>query len=90
MAAVKRDIELRPHVAIDRNGKEIVFAQDQVFIKGMRAGYIGHQPGTSLCMIRPVDKDTLAAIYKKIADKFGKEPSGTLTAPVIESRDDVK
>lgn len=82
------DIELRPHVGIDRAGREITFAQDQIFVKGVRVGYIGHTPGTTCCMILPVGSKTLAEIYKAIEVKFGTAPSGTMTAPAIEERSD--
>lgn len=77
------DIELRPCEGIDKAGKHVVFAQDQIFHKGIRLGYVGHEPGTSLCLIVPVDKSTLEKIHKAIEAKFGKQPSATLTAPVI-------
>lgn len=88
MAAVQRDIELRPHVAIDRAGREVVFRQDQIFLNGMRVGYVGHDPGTPICLIRPADADTKAAIEAAVQNKFGEKPKAIHTAPVIQQRDD--
>lgn len=84
----KAGIELRPHTGIDRAGRELTFDQDQIFSKGVRLGYVGHQPGTTVCLIVPVDAKTLAEIHKAIEAKFGKPPKGTLTAPVIPESSD--
>lgn len=83
-------IELRPHVAIDRTGKEVTFAQDQIFrvSDNTRLGYVGHAPGTAVCLIVPVDKETKAEIKRVVADKFGTPPASILTAPVITQRDE--
>lgn len=81
-------IELRQMKGIDRAGREVVFAQDEILVDGVRKGYVGHEAGTAVCLIVPVSAEVKAAIQKAVGAKFGKKPSVILTAPQIESRDD--
>lgn len=85
---IERNIELRPCTAFDRAGQHITFAQDQIFLNGYRIGYVGHAPGDTACLIRPVDKETSEAISAVIAEaRNGVAPSSMLRAPVIEQQE---
>jgi hypothetical protein len=86
--AVVRDIELRPHTAFNREGEEVTFAQDQIFLNGMRVGYVGHGEGEGASLIRPCDAGTIEAISAAIAEKRGSAPAHVHTAPVIQEKDD--
>lgn len=87
--AVERNFELRPHKAIDRTGQEVTFAQDQIFLNGVRIGYVGHALGESASLIRPVDKETGEELKKFIAAaRGGVTPSALFKAPVIEDVSD--
>lgn len=89
MATIVREIELRPHVGRTMAGTEVVFAQDQIFLNGMRIGYIGHQPGDGICLIRPVDADTLAEIKRVVDEKFGERDRTVAAAtPISDERDE--
>lgn len=88
MVTVQRNIELRPHEASDRSGRKVVFAQDQIFLNGMRVGYVGHQPNEGICMIRPADAETIAEIRKAVEAKRGTPAEYVITAPVISDDSD--
>lgn len=88
MASVVRNIELRPHTGIDRAGRLVTFAQDQIFLNGVRVGYVGHSPGETICLIRPADEGTVAEIKRAIAAKHAGPDRSVKTAPVIEEAGD--
>lgn len=89
MAKVVRNIELRPHVGRNMSGQEVVLAQDQIFLNGVRIGYIGHQPGDMIALIRPVDHGTRELIEKKVAEKFPHRRQGVAMAtPISDVVDD--
>jgi len=86
MAKVVREIELRPHVGYTMHGTRTVFNQDQVFLNGVRVGYVGHGPGDGLALIRPADKETIEAIVAKIEEVRGQRPASIGAAKPIEDR----
>lgn len=88
MATVTRELELRPHTATRIDGRVETFAQDQIFLNGMRIGYVGHKPGEAICLIRPADAETVAEIQKLVEEKRGTPASHVQTAPMIQERDD--
>lgn len=88
MAEVVRKIELRPHVGRTMSGLEVTFAQDQVFLNGVRIGYHGHAPGDMLALIRPVDAGTLDAINQAVDEKFPQRRKGVAVAtPISDERE---
>lgn len=86
---VLRNIELRPHTGRMPSGQEVTFAQDQIFVNGVRAGYVGHKPGEGICLIRPADTATVSAIMNMVEEKRGTAAPYVQTAPAIsDDRDD--
>jgi len=89
MATVTREFELRPCTAIDRIGRRVVFAQDEIFLNGRRIGYVGHTPGEQASLIAPVDKETADGLKAFIAEsRNGVAPCAIYAAPVIEDREE--
>ena len=86
MAEVQRDIVIKQSQGRTSSGEIVYFEQDEIFLNGMRVGYIGHHDSTA-CMIRPTDQGTKDAISEAIAKHRGKAPDKYLTAPVIEDDD---
>lgn len=80
---VIREIELRPHIGHTTSGREVVFAQDQIFLNGMRVGYIGHQTNDVICLLRPADTDTVMEIRRVVEEKFGGKPKRVTWATPI-------
>lgn len=78
------DIELRPHVGVMSNGNEVTFAQDQIFVGDVRYGYIGHQSGAAIVLIRPVDDKMLEAIKSHCEKERHEKPVKVVTARPIE------
>lgn len=85
MSTVIRDIDLRPHVGRTMSGREIVLPQDQIFLNGMRIGYIGHEDGAGICLIRPADIETIKEIEQVVDAKFPKRRQGVAMATLISN-----
>lgn len=86
MAQVQRDIVIKQSEGRTRSGEVVKFAQDEIWLNGMRVGYIGHNDATA-CMIRPTDDATKQAISDAIEAHRGNAPDKYLTAPVIDEPD---
>ena len=69
----ERTIELKQHVGRMEDGTEVRYAMDEIFLNGVRAGYVGHKPTDPINIIRPGivgDKETMAAIQSRVVEKF--------------------
>lgn len=86
----ERTITLEPLVGVDEECNEIAHAQDQIFLNGLRIGYVGHAPLAPVSIIRPGvcgDKPTLAAILEKVAERLGAGERKVCGVPELQSQE---
>jgi hypothetical protein len=70
----QRDIVLEPLVGFTESGEQVCHALEQIFLNGIRLGYVGHGERDPINFIRPGvlnDKETLALIVQKVHEKLG-------------------
>lgn len=72
-------IEFVPHIGkarVQHKGRDkhktVEHNQDQIMLDGKRAGYIGREPGSPICLIRTYTADVEAAIERAVADRLGQ------------------
>jgi hypothetical protein len=83
---ILRDIILRQHTGRTEEGRLVRATQDQIFLNGVLVGYVGHQAGSTICIIRPGvsgDRETMAEISARITEKFGWTPAGSTAVPQL-------
>lgn len=83
---IQRDIILRQHTGRTEQGRLVRATQDQIFLNGVLVGYVGHQAGSTICIIRPGvagDVGTMAEISARVTEKFGWTPAGASAVPQL-------
>lgn len=87
MATVQRDITFKQSSGVDRAGRFVTFAQDEILLNGVRVGYVGHGANEGACLIRPMDDGTKQAISDAITAHRGTAPKTMQAAPAIPDTD---
>ncbi len=88
MAEVKRDIRLQQLVGRTDDGREVGQAVDEIFLNGVRIGYVGHSPTDPINFIRPgvlTDRETLAEIRAAVVARLGGTDRRANGVPEITS-----
>ena len=75
-------IELRPHIAKDRVGRDIEHDQWIIYDSGLHVGYVGYSPGAPINLIG-VSKSQERKLREKIIEKLG-EVRPVVTPPTDE------
>jgi hypothetical protein len=95
MPPIQRNIVLDQLVGVtepvgDAPAVEVAHAVDQIFLNGLRIGFVGHKPTDPINFIRPgvlSDKPTLAAIVAAVQTKFGGQPRKVNGVPEVTNEE---
>lgn len=63
-------IELKPHIAKDRLGREVEHDQWLIYDNGLHIGYVGYNAGAPINLVGSVSKSAERQIRKAICEKL--------------------
>jgi len=63
-----------PHVGMNlATGESEDLKQDRIFVDGLHVGYVGHEPGSYIQLIKPVSEVEQTEIEARLLARHGKE-----------------
>lgn len=82
------EFALRPHVGRTISGREVHFAQDMIYVRGLHVGFVGHERGAAVNLIRALPEDTKQRLVAFITHQRGAAPHRVAEAPPLEGMEE--